>query len=534
MSDIFDKLLLLYIVFQVVTAIYRGLRGGEEASEEFAGQPDLEGLPDETFHFMIQESLSQLSQAERDIRALQKRIAPLIRTRFPQGPVYDLLREHLRTEVNPKLNDIQATLDDAQEMLETQGELATVSYLNRSDVIANAFKTLAQLWETVGAVESLLLHQQTSESRDLLRMAEMIGQDLVQSWNAHITPSGGHTEPPSVVALVAPTDDISLPNGLLKNHLVVTVPVDALAEPQSWLRVVQSTAKAFLKHHHPLFAQLSGGLGEANTAWLPRRQGRNIVVDTRSMFGAWRATILADTLGTLSLGPAYVHGLYRALENPGDPSSVMDAPTSPDGQTFGSSPPSHLRIMLCCEVLQDLGFTHAASELRRAWFLAHGESGGMWTETMWGQYLQVPWDQLFTVGGELVRHAVNTPLPSLNRQSLRELHGATMSPERWHEVEALLSAWISNEDHGGRATSCLSALLLGMVEHESRQMQLLARMQRALFKQISTSPRFETVDSDANNVRRPITQIECLEAMILRNILIPKYRPKHPGQPQRI
>ena len=62
----------------------------------------------------------------------------------------------------------------------------------------------------------------------------------------------------------------------------------------------------------------------------------------------------------------------------------------------------------------------------------------MWAETMWGQYLQIPWDQLFSIGGP-VRHAVNAQVNALNQQALRDLSDVTMSPGRWHEVERMLS-----------------------------------------------------------------------------------------------
>ena len=347
MSDIFDKLLLAYIVLQVVTGIYRSLRGGEEASEEYAGQPELDGLPDETFHLMVQDSLAQLFKAQRDVEAPHTRIKPLIKARFPAGQVYDLLREHLQTEVSPQLQRIRTALDGAQEILETEGELAAASHLNRSDVIADTFQTLAQLWDTVGSVEGLLVHQQTRESRDLLRMAEEIGRDLVNAWQACITAPRTGAEPPKVVALVAPTDDVDLPKGILPNHLLVTVPLDALAEPQSWLRVVQSTAKAFLNHHPALSSQLSGAIQSTGPAWLPRRQGRQIVVDLRFdvrrlATNSTRCTRYARSRSRVCSWP------YRVLENPDNRSKVTDAPAPRMGRLLGTALPH--TSGLCCVV----------------------------------------------------------------------------------------------------------------------------------------------------------------------------------------
>jgi hypothetical protein len=531
MGDLFERIMVLVFVLQALYSLYRRLFGGGEMEETPDDYQPLEALAPDAYALIVNESIAQLQRAIQDAGDLDRRIKAIVALPRAEGRAYTVLHSQISGPISAKIGILREQLSHAENVLENEGEVATAAYLNQSQLIADAFRELAQLWSEIEVIEEFLKQRKRPESGRLLLITEALATDLMTPFAKVAAHRGLKTDKTQIIAVLSDRETGTLPSHFLPGYQTVRVSPTAISEPNAWLNVVHSTAEGMLRAYPSVLAEFTSVLGETDTPWLPRRQGRRVVLDVRAMFGAWRETIIADVIATLWLGPAYVQGLASLLERPDNPETVMDAETAPDGRQFADHPPAHLRVLLACEVLQSTGFTHESSEVRRQWFEDHGESDGMWTETMWGQYLQVPWNQLFMIGSELIRHIIHSPLHAIGRNSLIEIEGMAMTPERWHEVELLLSDWIGNKENGGRPSVCLSALLIGQGEYPSHIGRLLKQMIQAVLAKKSQRKRNRPTAHKALSLDRPVTLRECTEAFILRTVL--HRRPVRQHTPQR-
>ncbi len=531
MENLFERIMVLIFVLQALHSLYRRLFGGGEADEEPVVHQPLAALAPDAYTLMVSESIAQMHQAWDDIEKLEERIATLVSGARKGGKAVLVLRAYAETEMSARLNTLKQELNEAKGILETDGEVATAGYLNESQLISECFRTLSKLWSEVAVVEQYLIQRRTPETEQLIQIAEALAADLVKPIASLAAHRGLRTANTAIIGVLANHHSAEIPAHFLPGHQVIQVPASALSEPNAWIDVVRSTASGILQAYPKIARELYAVLGATDDPWLPRRQGRRVVLDVRAMFGAWRETIVTDILATIWIGPAYVQALKSRLESPDTPASVMDARTAPDGRRFADHPPAHLRVLLSCEALQTMGFSHASSEIRRDWFECHGESDGMWTETMWGQYLQVPWDQLFVIGSEFARHVIKAPIRSLGQTSLFEIEGMAMTPERWHTTEALLSDWVTGQASGGRPSTCLSALLWGELEYHTKRGSMMRRMRDAILTKKTKRKKRARPAKQVELLSRPITLLECTEALVLRTIL--NRRPNRGRSPQR-
>ena len=129
----------------------------------------------------------------------------------------------------------------------------------------------------------------------------------------------------------------------------------------SWPAIAHEIAHDFYYSLRGLEPSLRARLGLPSKVEMPMSSAELDGPWLRNVFGAWLPEVVADTLGTMSLGPAYVETMLRAFRNPSSPQRT--AAILQDRSLIDEHPPPRLRLYMATRVLHHLGRHEEADAL---------------------------------------------------------------------------------------------------------------------------------------------------------------------------
>jgi hypothetical protein len=198
---------------------------------------------------------------------------------------------------------------------------------------------------------------------------------------------------------------------------------------------------------HDFYASVQGFSAEMRTTCgldgkggLARPLAAITLTDVEAAYACWGEELFADVFGTLMLGAAYVTTMIWIFANPKTPESVTAIrPVAVDQSfsTYEEHPPAHLRVVLMCWLLGEIGFPTEAAVLEKEWRTKHGNPETLLVPTEARVWYRVDEDPYIARGRELVSTLYLSPFTTLAGRALRSIPGLDLGPR---EHQAALDA----------------------------------------------------------------------------------------------
>jgi len=196
--------------------------------------------------------------------------------------------------------------------------------------------------------------------------------------------------------------------------------------------------------------------------------------------GPWLPTLFADAFATIALGPAYVIGLRRRLATD-DPDRAVTIATDASESGYGPVPPSHLRVLLCCDLAAQLGHTAEASRQLSLWNGTLGAIEVFLIPTLDGDWIEAPVDPLREFGERVQEVIVSEPLASLRGAKLVQLPGLRFSHHDQTSAEgAALTLARGDTVRAAPRVAMAAALIAADEAHASHEKDIHGALRRSL------------------------------------------------------
>ena len=209
--------------------------------------------------------------------------------------------------------------------------------------------------------------------------------------------------------------------------------------------------------------------------------------DLRSALGAWLEEMFADAFGVMMLGPAFVHTMIWAFA--GTPQAVITCqPVMPEGR-FDEHPPAHLRVVLGCRLLAEMGYPTEARHLEASWRNRHGGPRQLWIPTRNGRWQGVVEEPLVARAAAVVMAFYDDSFASLGDEPLRSIPGLDFGPREHHAAIDAATALLSRRTPVSRDARILIAGAVLAWAREPKQNAMILRGARAHITAIDVSRR---------------------------------------------
>jgi hypothetical protein len=201
-----------------------------------------------------------------------------------------------------------------------------------------------------------------------------------------------------------------------------------------WPAIAHEVAHDFYYSLNGLEHSLRARLGLPTQVEMPMSSAELDGAWLRNLFGAWLPEVVADTLGTTSLGPAYVETMLRAFRNPSSPQRT--AAILQDRSLIDEHPPSRLRLYMATRVLHHLGRHGEADALWARWEADHAEVG-FYFLPLGGQWVGLSDEALHSVADSVIDALVQRAWPELEGFHLLNIPGFAYQHAEHAEVTRL-------------------------------------------------------------------------------------------------
>jgi hypothetical protein len=210
----------------------------------------------------------------------------------------------------------------------------------------------------------------------------------------------------------------------------------------SWPAIAHEIAHDFYFSLRGLEPGLRARLGLPSKVEMPMSSAELDGAWLRNVFGAWLPEVVADTLGTMSLGPAYVETMLRAFRNPSSPQRT--AAILQDRSLIDEHPPPRLRLYMATRVLHHLGRHEEADALWARWEADHPEVG-FYFLPLGGQWVGLSDEALHSVADSVIDTLVQRGWPELEGFHLMNIPGFSYQHAEHAEVTKLSAALVRGE-----------------------------------------------------------------------------------------
>jgi len=209
-----------------------------------------------------------------------------------------------------------------------------------------------------------------------------------------------------------------------------------------WPAIAHEVAHDFYYSLKGLEPSLRARLGLPGKAEMPTSSAELDGAWLRSLFGAWLPEIVADTLGTIMLGPAYVETMRLAFRNPSSPQRT--AAILQDRNLIDEHPPPRLRLYMATRVLHHLGRHDEADSLWSRWEADHAEVG-FYFLPLGGQWVGLSDETLHSVADSVIDALVQRAWPELEGFHLLNVPGLAYQHAEHAEVTRLSADLLRGE-----------------------------------------------------------------------------------------
>ncbi|MSP60463.1 MAG: hypothetical protein EXR72_08995 [Myxococcales bacterium] len=305
----------------------------------------------------------------------------------------------------------------------------------------------------------------------------------------------------------------------------ILLPASWGSEPGWWPALAHEIGHDFLASVPGLDGELRRACELSGDGWLPDGGVGFTGRDLDAAFTVWLPEIFADAFGTLMLGPAFIETLIWSLGDPQHPENVIGVPPGPGWMTWAPHPPHHLRVVLGCRLLAEIGFPGEAARLESEWRARHGGPDALFFPTRRQTWIGIA-DEAIIRRGESITHVIyQDELASLAGFELRSIPGLDLGPREHEAAREACRAYFAGQRAPTRDPRALIAgAVLAWSERPSLAPSIL-RAARATIPSVGVARRVLRRRADSNDARAAgprrggVDLADWREAMVLSAIL---------------
>lgn len=216
----------------------------------------------------------------------------------------------------------------------------------------------------------------------------------------------------------------------------IVLPREWALEVAWWPALVHELGHVFYRSVGPrgarpsLDAELRARFKLSQRISLPSGRGQLTEDDVWCAVSAWLDELFADAFGVMMLGPAFIYTMMWSFR--GTPQEVITVQRTDDGK-FEEHPPAHVRVVLGCRVLAEMGYQAEARHLEAHWRRQCGNPQALWFPTQVGRWAGVADAAVMGLAGAVVASFYEEGFASLGGKPLRSIPGLDFGP-REHQA----------------------------------------------------------------------------------------------------
>ena len=204
------------------------------------------------------------------------------------------------------------------------------------------------------------------------------------------------------------------------------------------------------------------------------------VGELRRVVGGWFEEIFCDVFGTLMLGPAYVITMVHLFASPDEPELVTQVGVDETGKQYVVHPPRHLRVLLCCDLLDRMGHHTEAVELEEEWEASHGYPAGI-SFPVPGFSVEIPVEPLREILEEICTRLAEEPLQAFGGYNLAAIPGVDYGPHRHQESLRSCDELLRGKaPKGHKPRAVIAGAVLAWNKEPEREQEILLRARHAI------------------------------------------------------
>jgi hypothetical protein len=413
--------------------------------------------------------------------------------------------------------DLLGRLDTVERSLRSSPTLSTVvqetTVLGGLDALLRYLNTMAQqrvrgTSSFVGDADSMadalyapLLQFATAQGLELTTSQPVV---VTGDWDLSIVPRFASTR-------VAP---LRLPTGFERSLW-------------SWPAIAHEIAHDFYYSLEPLDRELHARLRLAHEVELPTSSSEVDGAWLRQLFGPWLPEIFADTMGTVTLGPAYVETMRRSFGNPNSPQRT--AAIFQDGALIDEHPPARLRLYMATRVLHHLGRHAEADQLWEQWEADHPDVR-LYYLPLGGQWVGLSDETLHSIADSIIDVLIQSSWPELDGFHLRDIPGLAYLHAENAEVGRLSAELARGETVDADPRWIVAAAVLAAAAQPTLHDQILQAARRSIVgvgaaRAKVTPPRRRTPRKIGETLVASLREPEAIREAIVLGAALTPYRP---------
>lgn len=520
--DLFDKIILLVVALQAVHWLLTRLGAGIRTLGENQKAPAPQTLAphDPRVASQVRVAQQQIDDARAEAGRLYDDLARLERDlASADGPVA-ILRQIIN---EPTLTDLEAArrgLDGAAEHLRAADLVAALHFLQYRD-LSQEFRALATSRHRYYVLRAAAEWRSDRQLAEVMADGDAIAAALLRPLGDFCGAHGVAFPRQRPICVPAERGREAVLYELLPGHPVIFVPDDFGEDLLRWSSLGHEVGHVMWAYVPGFGDDVEALVPVYEPAWLPRLQGRQVIFNLQAAYRAWLPELIADAFAALMLGPAALRGMMHAFESPSDPTQVVTVAGAPDGQTVGSHPPAHLRVVLTGWLLRRMGYGSRADELVREWTLAHGSPEVIVLPSLFGQDVVIPLTRVTPLGEYVYEQFYTMEYDSLGGYPLSAVSGLEMTPGVWARVDRRAEQLIEDHPFNDDPRVVIAAGITAAGRRPGAQQRIARGVRRAILgldikQRRVVDPAYAEAPDDLTT---PLSPAEVLDAVVLRAVL---------------
>ncbi len=247
----------------------------------------------------------------------------------------------------------------------------------------------------------------------------------------------------------------------------IALPNEFRAQPWRWPAIAHEIAHDFIVSIEGLPQEFAAHLGLGKDEEAPAGP---LEAGTRPFHVAlhriWLDEMLADAIGALMIGPAYLRAMTAIFELPESPVEVASIVINRAG-SIDPHPPRHLRVQMTGRFLDRMGFGARSRQIVEAWDQRHGTPDAMWILTERRQ-VRIPLEPMLQFGDELMDRLYQAEIQSLAGHRLADIPGLEYSTTHERRAEVARDSLASGQPAAFDARSLIAAATEASLDHPDR------------------------------------------------------------------
>ncbi len=319
---------------------------------------------------------------------------------------------------------------------------------------------------------------------------------------------------------------VSDPSGLA----AIVLPESFTRELVAWPAIAHEIGHDFYHSVDGLPEQLAKALALGGEIAIPAVQAaggvaRAVADVPQRAVTAWREELFADAFGTMMLGPAYVQTMARLFASPAEPARALVLAVDAEGgglPRYEEHPPGHVRVVVACRLLGQMGYGAEADRLERRWRAEHAEPDALYVPLSNGRYAALAEEPVLARAAQVGRALYLTGLPTLGGQPLRSIPGLDFGPREHAEAERCAARFAAlRPATPGDPRMLVAGAVLATLAQPRRAAQIYALARAAIRGLDAARAADDDAAADARADADVVDATALREALILGALLAP-------------